>query len=371
MPALSMPARHRWFASRPLAILQSLTPTEAMSNYQSQSKRIKVVVTDYVEPDLAWEAEQMAGLQIDFEAYQLKSASEGELAAATKDADILVVNMAPVKANLVSQWRNCSLVIRHGIGHDNVDVAALTARRIRFANIPDYCVEEVAEHAIALMFALGRKLVFSRTVLESCSKRGQWDFAPVEPIHRMKGQTVGIIGYGRIGRCVYERLRGFGFNFRICDPYVKPKGVTNSDPPLVPHETVYRESDFISLHTPLNQQTRHIINEQSIKMMKPSAVLINTARAGLIDHEALHRAIIQGRLAGAGIDVFDPEPPSPDNPLFGLPNVILTPHLSWYSVESGEAIRRKIVEEIRLFQAGVPPTHWINRDDLRRQELQG
>lgn len=328
---------------------------------------IKVVVTDYIEADLEWEAKEIRGLGLEFEAFQLKFAPEAELAKATRDAHVIIANMAPITASLVAKWEKCSLLIRHGIGYDNVDVDAVTSRGIRFANIPDYCPQEVAEQAIALIFALGRKVVFSRKILEDCSRHHRWEFTGLEPIHQMKGQTLGIIGCGRIGSRVYLGLRSFGFKFLICDPYLTPERIEELGIELVDHETVYRGADFITMHTPLTSETRHMINERSLAMMKPSAYLINTSRAGVIDHDALYQALKNGRISGAAIDVFFPEPPPPDNPLFTLENVVLTPHMSWYSVESGWEIRRKILEQLRRFRDGLPPLNWINEDELSRE----
>jgi D-3-phosphoglycerate dehydrogenase len=331
---------------------------------------MKVVVTDYIEPDLDWEAKCMREMDIAFQACQLKFAGEKQLLDATWDADIVVVNMAPITAGLVEQWQRCSLVIRHGVGYDNVDVSALTRRGIRFANIPDYCVEEVAEHTISLIFALARKILPSRTILERSSRQGRWEFSEVEPIYRMKGQTLGIIGVGRIGARILEKLRSFGFSFLLCDPYLSSARQDAVGIELVSHEEVYRKSDFIALHTPLNAETRHLINERTLALMKPSAFLINTARAGLIDHVALYRALKDGRLAGAAIDVFDPEPPRNDNPLFELQNVVLTPHLAWYSVEAGLEIRHKIVQQIQRFKEGLPPLNWVNERKLQFQGVE-
>jgi len=306
---------------------------------------------------------------IKFCPYQLKFAPEDEIAAASADADIIVVNMVPITASLVAKWHKCALVIRHGIGYDNVDVPALTARGIRFANIPDYCPQEVAEQAIALIFALGRKVVYSRKVFDDSSRNGRWDFTPLEPMHQMKGQTLGIIGCGRIGSRVYRGLYNFGFKFLICDPYLSPRRKEELGIELVDHETVYLSADFITLHTPLNDETRHLINEKSLGMMKRSAYLVNTARAALINYDALYQALKSGQIAGAALDVFHPEPPPPDSPLFTLDNVILTPHISWYSVEAGWEIRRRIVEQIERFREGLPPLNWINEKELNRQEV--
>jgi D-3-phosphoglycerate dehydrogenase len=206
-----------------------------------------------------------------------------------------------------------------------------------------------------LLFACGRRIAASRRALEISSARGAWDFAETVPIYRMAGQTLGIIGCGRIGSRVYSKLRSFGFNFLICDPYLSEERKKELGIEVVDKETVFRNSDFISIHTPLTPETRRLVNDRTLAMMKPTAYLVNTSRGPMVDAQALARALKSGVLAGAAIDVFDIEPPPPDYPLFGLPNAILTPHLSWYSEDAGRRIRELIVLEIDRFLAGQPP----------------
>jgi len=318
---------------------------------------VKVVVTDYIEPDLDWETKEMARRGVEFQTHQLKFAPVADVVAATRAADLVVVNMVPITSEIISQWEKCRLVIRHGVGYDNVDLKALGTAGIPLCYIPDYCAEEVAEQAIALLMGCGRRLVKSRRVLEDSSARGSWDFADVVPVFRMAGQTLGIIGCGRIGSLVYKKLQSFGFKFLICDPYMSEKRRHELGVELVDHETVFRNSDFITIHTPLNPETRHLVNARTLAMMKPTAYLVNTARGPMVDAQALADAVKNGVIAGAGIDVFDVEPPRPDFPLFGLPNVILTPHLAWYSENAGRRIRELIVLEIDRFLAGQSPRY--------------
>ena len=316
---------------------------------------LKIVVTDYIEPDLEWEAQEMARRGLQFATYQLKFAPAQEVIAATRDADVVIVNMVPITPEIIAQWEKCRIVIRHGVGYDNVDVAALENAGIPLCYIPDYCSEEVAEQAIALIFACGRRLETSRRVLAASSARGQWDFNDVVPIYRMAGQTLGIIGCGRIGSYVYQKLRSFGFKFLICDPYLTEERKRELGIDVVDQETVFRESDFVTIHTPLTAETRHLVNSRTLALMKTTAYLINTARGPMVDAQALSDALKKGVIAGAGIDVYDIEPPPPDYPLFGLPNAVLTPHLAWYSEDSGRRIRELILTEIDRFLAGQPP----------------
>jgi D-3-phosphoglycerate dehydrogenase / 2-oxoglutarate reductase len=317
----------------------------------------KVVVTDFIEPDLDWEAKELARRGVEFQAHQLKFEKTAAVIAATRDADLVIVNMVPITKEVVSGWEKCRLVIRHGVGYDNVDVKALEKAGIPVCYIPDYCAEEVAEQAIALLLACGRKVVASRRVLDDSSARGSWDFADIVPMFLMGGQTLGIIGCGRIGSLVYRKLKSFGFKFLICDPYLSEERKRELEIETVDQETVFRSADFITIHTPLTAETRHLVNARTLGMMKPTAFLVNTARGPMVDEQALAEALRNGVIAGAGIDVFSVEPPRPDYPLFGLPNAILTPHLSWYSENSGRRIRELILLEVDRFLAGQPPRY--------------
>lgn len=319
--------------------------------------KTKVVITDYIEPDLNWESDEFARRGVEFEYHQLKFAPNQEVIQATKDADIVVVNMVRITADIVAGWNKTRLVIRHGVGYDNLDLDALEKAGIAPCYIPDYCAEEVAEQAIALIMACGRRVVSSRKVLEDSSASGLWDFAPTIPIFRMGGQTLGILGCGRIGSLVYKKLSSFGFRFLISDPYLTGERKRELGIETVDKETMFRGSDFVTIHTPLSSETRHIVNSKSLAMMKPTAYLVNTARGPMVDVDALADALKRGVIAGAAIDVFDREPPPPDYPLFGLPNAILTPHLAWYSEDAAWTIRRLVVLEVDRFLAGQPPRY--------------
>ncbi|MDD3117825.1 MAG: C-terminal binding protein [Victivallales bacterium] len=310
---------------------------------------LKVVVTDYIEADLDWEAGEMAKRNIRFEAYQLKFKPEAEVLEKLRDADVIVVNMVKLTESLISKLEKCRLIIRHGIGYDNVDVAACTKYGIQFAYQPDYCKEDVAEHAIALIFACARKVVRSRKTLEESSVRGQWDFTGLFPIYRLDGKTLGILGVGRIGSRVFRKLRTFGFRIIASDPLLSDKHRKELEAEgleLVDQETLFRESDFITVHTPLQPSTRHIVNAEMLALMKPTAYLVNTSRGPMVDTAALADAVRNKCIAGAAIDVFDQEPPDPSFELFKLENVILTPHIGWASEEAGWEIRKSIVNDI-------------------------
>jgi D-3-phosphoglycerate dehydrogenase len=323
----------------------------------------KIVVTDYIEPDLEWEVEQLAKRDVDFEIHQLKVAPTEDLIAHIRDADIVIVNMAPFTPEVIEGLERCKLIIRHGIGYDNVDLAACSKAGIRLANVPDYCPEEVAEQAIALIFACARQMVLGRSILEESSASGQWDFSRLGPVFRFSGKTLGIIGCGRIGSRVYRKLAGFDMRRLVCDPYIDERrmgalGVEET----CDLETVLTESDFITMHTPLTDETRHMIDEPQLKMMKDTAYIVNTSRGGVINTEALVTACREGWIGGAGIDVYEQEPPPPELGLFELDNVTLAPHLGWCSEEAGWDIRVKILEDVYRCLDGEPPRFTVNED---------
>jgi D-3-phosphoglycerate dehydrogenase len=322
--------------------------------------RTKVVVTDFIEADLDWEQAEMDRRGIAFETHQLKQATPDEVIRRTADADIVVVNMVKITPAVIAAWQNVKVVIRHGAGYDNVDVPALTARGILLEYIPDYCQHEVAEQAIALMMACARKVVWSRRVLDASVARGEWDFGPIVPMYRVDGATVGIVGCGRIGSLVLHKLKGFGCRVLVCDPFLSDRRKAELGLDTVDLETLCRQSDFVTLHTPLNEQTRKLVNAQTLSWMKPTAYLINTSRGGMVDTDALADALRNHRIAGAGIDVFEKEPPAPDFPLLKLDNAVVTPHLSWYSKDAERGIREKIVQVIDMFMAGTLPRIAVN-----------
>jgi D-3-phosphoglycerate dehydrogenase len=327
---------------------------------------MKVVVTDYIEENLDWEAEQCRKAGIDFAAYQLKFKSEAEVLAQVRDADVIVVNMVKFDASLIAKLTRCRLLIRHGIGYDNVDVAACTKQGIVFAYQPDYCKEDVAEHAIALIFACARKVVWSRRTLDESSAKGQWDFTGLFPIHRMDGKTLGIVGMGRIGSRIYRKLRHFGLRIIATDPYLSAKRKAEfADVPFVDKKTLFQTADYITIHTPLNPETRHLVNAETLGWMKPTAYLVNTARGPMVEAEALALALREKRIAGAAIDVFDVEPPPPTHPLFGLDNIILTPHIGWASEEAGWEIRQSILNDILAHAQRLPARCIVNKELLK------
>jgi D-3-phosphoglycerate dehydrogenase len=238
---------------------------------------------------------------------------------------------------------------------DSVDLRAATDLGIIVANVPDYCMDEVANQTISMILTLIRKTAF----FDQKVKSGQWDFHLGIPIHRTKGKIMGLIGCGKIGFEVAKRIFAFGVRVIVFDPYLEkaPEGIELTD-----FNTVLKESDFISIHCPLNDSTRHFIGEEEFKKMEKKPLLINTSRGPIVDEGALIEALRGGRLSGAGLDVLEKEPPDPLNPLLKMENVVLTPHVSFYSVESISELKRRTAESVSAVLLGRRPKSVVNRE---------
>ncbi len=287
--------------------------------------------------------------------FSLRPCKRNEEAAlnAARDADVVLVRESPVSRRVIEGMTRCQAIIRYGIGVDNIDQVAARAQGIRVANVPDYGTDEVSSHAVALALAVGRRIGLHDAEVRA----GRWSTGVLQPMVRWRGRTLGLVGFGRIARMTLEKLRGFGFGrVLVYDPNADlPAGVERADV-----DQVCAQADVISLHAPLNDNTRHLINAQRLALMRPTAIVINTARGGLVDTDALYETLKARRILGAGLDVFEHEPPG-DHPIFGLDNVTVTNHMGWYSEESMRELQLKTAEEAVRVLRGEAPLHWINR----------
>ena len=291
---------------------------------------------------------------------QVVARTEDDLLRRGGGADALLIQYGQVSRRVIQGLPRLRFLVRYGVGVDGIDVAAATERGIPVANVPDYGTDEVANHAVALLLALARKI--SR--LDRQTRAGRWNVFEVQPVHRLAGRTVGIVGCGRIGSRVARKLGGFDVRLLAHDPYISgfPPGVT---PARLEH--LLAESDYVTLHCPLTAETRHLIDAAALARMKPGAVLINTARGGIVDTEALIAALEGGRLAGVGLDVTEQEPLDPGSPLLRLEQVIVTPHAAWYSEEGRSDLKRRVAEEVvRVLVRGEPPRNCVNPEVLGR-----
>ena len=318
--------------------------------------RFKVVMTDSVFPDQDRERAELAA--IDGELVLASGADLATLLREARDCDALLNVYAQVPAELIAGLERCKVIVRTGIGINTIDVAAASARGIMVANVPDYCQDEVADHAMALLLALSRKLL----LLDGEVKRGTWSFAAARPIARLSASTCGLLGLGSIAQGVARRAQACGMRVIAHDPFLSAAAFAAHGVERVEElGRLLAEADFLSLHAPLTEQTEHIIDAAALAQMKPGACLINTSRGPLIDEDALLAALRAGTIAGAGLDVLAEEPPAFPNPLLALGNVIVTPHVAFYSEQSNDELRSKSAQEIVRTLTVGEPAHWVNR----------
>lgn len=275
------------------------------------------------------------------------------------EGDALLVQYGALTRRVFAGLPRLRVVVRYGVGVDGIDLAAATDHGVPVVNVPDYGTDEVANHAVALLLALARKL----TRLDRQTRAGGWNVFLTGPIHRLAGRTVGILGCGRIGASVARKLAGFDVELLGTDPYVAalPPGVRP-----VSLERLLGESDYLTIHCPLTAETRHLIDAEALGRMRPHAVLVNTARGGIVDTGALVEALHAGALAGAGLDVLEQEPLDPASPLLQMEQVIVTPHAAWYSEEGRSDLKRRAAEEAVRVLGGERPRHCTNPEVFRR-----
>ncbi len=275
---------------------------------------------------------------------------------AAKQADAVMVSIQQVSADIIAMLQQCRIISRVGTGLDAIDIPAATQRGIWVTSVPDYSVDEVSTHAVALLLAHARRIV---DLVES-TRRGSWEKAFVRPIQRLRGQTLGLVGFGRIGQAVASKARGFGLEIIVYDPYVEAQRLEAMGIQSVDLDTLLRTSDYLSLHAPLTESNQHIINEQALGKMKPTAFLINTARGALIDEDALLKALRKQQIAGAALDVFAVEPPPTDHPLLHEARAMITPHIAWYSEAANHDVRVRGAEEVVRVLRGEKPIYPAN-----------
>jgi len=327
----------------------------------------KVVTTDLLRPTIPEEAIlKEAGASLTYG----NAKTEAELIELTRDADAIINVYIQVTAKVIDSLKKCRVIVRRGIGYDNVDVAAATARGIPVANVLDYCIEEVADHTLALLLSTARRVVLGTNQISS----GGWNFKDLLPVPALKDCTLGLVGFGKIPRAVAQRARCFGLNIQTSDPFIPAELAAEHGVKLVSLEELLKSSDFISVHAPLNEQTRGMISKREFALMKASAVLINTARGPVVDEQALIEALENKRISFAALDVMTKEPPIPDNPLRKMKNVILTPHLAWYSERSARLAGEKAAQDIVRVFNGYFPKYLVNsevkkiRPDLKQPD---
>ena len=312
-----------------------------------------VAVTDSVFPNLDPAHNVLSQIGAELRLASLPSA-EGILEVA-RDADAVLTTYAKMPAQVIAQLTRCRIIARFGIGVDNVDIPAATNHGIIVTRVPDYCLDEVSDHAIALLLSLVRKIPSSNARTHS----GRWEMKAVTPIHRLRGTVLGLVAFGQIPQLVAPKAKAFGIRVVAYDPYVSNDVLARAGVDRVDFDELLKISDYISIHTPLIPATHHLFGADVFPRMKPTAYLINTARGPIVDETALAHALDQKQLAGAALDVMEQEPPA-GSPLFGRENVILTPHTSFYSEESLIDLQTKAAEEVLRVLTGKPVRNPVN-----------
>jgi len=312
-----------------------------------------VAVADSVFPNLDTAREVLDSIGADL---QLASQATPEaILKVAVPADALLVTYAKITADMIQQMTRCRIISRFGIGVDNVDLEAATAAGIVVTKVPDYCIDEVSDHAMALLLALVRKIPASNAQVHA----GRWEMKAVVPIHRLKGRILGLVGFGRIPRLLAPKAKAFGLRVIVHDPLVQADVIAREHVDQVDFDELLAQSDYVSIHTPLLPETRNLFNGDAFGRMKPGSYLINTARGPIVDDQALARALDAGQLAGAALDVMPQEPPA-GSPLLGRDNVIITPHTSFYSEESLLELQRKAAQEVADVLTGKPAKNPVN-----------
>lgn len=318
-----------------------------------------VAVTDSVFPNLKPARRVLA--ELDAELRLAGEPTREAILEVARQADGVLVTYARITDDIIEQLNRCRIIARFGIGVDNVDIEAATQSGIVVTKVPDYCIDEVSDHALALLLALARKITYANRQVQA----GQWEMRAVVPMHRLRGRTLGLVGFGKIPRALAPKAQALGLKVMTYDPYVsdevtEPLGVESVD-----FDELLRSADYISTHAPLTTETHHMFNADAFRQMKPEALLINTARGPLVDEQALANALDEGQLAGAALDVMPQEPPPADSPLRGRDNVILTPHIAFYSEESLVELQTKAAQEVARVLAGKSPRYPVNPEVLK------
>ena len=320
----------------------------------------KVLITDYAWPTLAIEQTILA--DVDAELVVAQTGDEAELVQLAPPVDAILTCWKRVTPAVLDAAPACQLVSRYGIGLDNIAVEHASALGILVTNVPDFCLDEVSDHVMALLLAAARRVV----TFASQTRNGVWNLQTGRAIPRLRGQTLGLIGYGNLAQALVPKALGFGLKImaytpRLAPDALAPFGVATND-----LDFLLRSADYVSIHAPLTPETRHLIGERALRQMKPTAFLINTARGAIIDEDALYTALQAGRIAGAALDVLSQEPPTPDHPLLGLENVIVTPHTAFYSQAAIAELARKAATQVAQLLRGEQPQNLINPSVLQQ-----
>jgi D-3-phosphoglycerate dehydrogenase len=316
--------------------------------------KFRVVITDFEYDSLLIEQEIMDRADADFVTAQCRT--EDEVIAAVQGADGILNQYAPITEKVIENLHNCKVISRYGVGVNTIDLDSATRKGIIVANCTDYCLDEVSDHAMALLLDSARKISF----LNGRTKAGTWDYKQAIPVYRLRGRVLGLIGFGRISQNFSMKANAFGLKVVVYDPYITDELAFSYRVERVDLTSLCMESDFISVHLPLTQATKGMIGKKQFSCMKPEAVILNTSRGSVIDETALIEALQSSIIAGAALDVTEEEPLDMNHPFLTMEQVILTPHTAWYSEESERELKRKVAQNVADVLSGFYPSYLAN-----------
>jgi D-3-phosphoglycerate dehydrogenase len=319
---------------------------------------VKVVITDHRFPDV--EQERRAVEALGGKLVVAQTTDEQQLASVCKDADGVIAAHAAITKSVIAAMERCRIIVRYGIGVDTIDIPAATERGIMVANVPDYCIDEVSDHALALLLMLSRQMIPAI----SLAREERWAIAKMPPLHRLRGQACGLVGGGKIGSLLACKVSQLGMRVVIHDPYLSESRCREMGAEPASFDALLASADFISLHAPLNEKTHHLFGEAAFAKMKNNASIVNTARGGLIDEAALLAALDSGKISGAGLDVLESETAVTPvrSALVSHPKIIVTAHTAWISEEARATLQLRAVEQVLACLKGETPYGLINRE---------
>jgi D-3-phosphoglycerate dehydrogenase / 2-oxoglutarate reductase len=323
----------------------------------------KVVLTDFGDPDHSLEAGVLHGSGLDINFVRLQTRAPEELIPHVADADALMVQWASINRTVIETLTRCKVISRYGIGVDMIDLQAAGEHGIPVANVPDFCIEEVSDSTIGFLFSLNRRIF----ILDRWVRSGGWGSTrpiPYWPPARLRGQTLGIVGLGNIGRAVAQKAGCLGLKLLGYDPYIRPEQAAGLDVELVALDDLLRRSDYVTLHCPLIAETRGLIGAAQLALMKPTACLINMSRGPVVVQSAIYDALVNHKITAAALDVLEQEPPGPNDPLLQLDNVIINPHASSGSIEASTQLRYDTAQNVVDMLSGKLPRSIVNRKAL-------
>ncbi len=330
-----------------------------------------VVITDLEHPSIAPELEVLGAIDAHVERYHCRV--EEEVIDVAAHADALMIAFAPITGRVLAALPRCCLVARYGAGVDTIDVQAATQQGVMVTNVPDFCVDEVADHTLALLLAWSRKIVYLDRQVRAgrAAEKGYWKTTSIaSPMFRLNRQSLGIIGLGRIGQRVALRARAFGLRVLAApDPGITAEQAVALGVEMLPLEDVLRQADYLTLHVPLTAGTHHLLDASKLALMKPGAVVVNASRGPVIDEQALIDALQNGKLAGAALDVYESEPLDVTSPLLAMDNVVLCSHAAWYSEEAFVEMKVKTAQAVVDFVQGQVPRYLLNPEVLTSPRL--